>query len=137
MTKELWINLPVKNAEKSRDFFTQIGFRLNEQYGNSATTASLFVGSKNFVLMLFDEKTLEGFMQNKLTDTAQSNEVMFSFDAESREEVDETAKKVAAAGGNVYAPPSEIQGWMYGFAFADLDGHRWNMLYMDMSKLQR
>lgn len=137
MTKELWINLPVKDAAKSRDFFIQIGFKLNNHYPNSATSASLFIGSKNIVLMLFEEATFEGFSQNKPTNTALSNEVLFSFDAESREEVDEMARKVAAAGGNVFAPPGENQGWMYGFAFADLDGHRWNMLYMDMSKMPR
>jgi len=60
---------------------------------------------------------------------------LISIDAESREEVDEWAKKVTAAGGNVFAQPAENQGWMYGCAFADLDGHRWNVLYMDMSKM--
>jgi predicted lactoylglutathione lyase len=62
---------------------------------------------------------------------------LFSFDAESREEVDEMAKKVKAAGGTLYAEPAENQGWMYGFAFVDPDGHRWNMLYMDMSKMPK
>ena len=63
------------------------------------------------------------------------SEVLISFDAESREEVDETARKVFEAGGTVFSKLAEIQGWMYGFAFADLDGHRWNMVFMDFSKL--
>jgi predicted lactoylglutathione lyase len=137
MTKEIWINLPVRNVEKSRDFFTSIGFRLNTQYGNSDTSASLLVGSKSVVVMLFNEKTFEGFTQSKTADVAQQAEVLFSIDAESREEVDELAKKATAAGGNVFAKPGEKQGWMYGCAFADLDGHRWNVLYMDMSKMPR
>ena len=61
--------------------------------------------------------------------------MMISFDAESREEVDEMARKVFEAGGNIFGEPAEIQGWMYGFAFTDLDGHRWNQLYMDFSKM--
>jgi predicted lactoylglutathione lyase len=136
MTKELWINLPVKNVEKARNFFIEIGFKSDEKH-ETATSAAIMVGSKNIVVMLFEENQLQGFLQNELTDTTKSNEMMISFDAETTEEVDETAKKVATAGGNVFAPPANIQGWMYGFAFADLDDHRWNMLFMDMSKMKR
>lgn len=59
---------------------------------------------------------------------------MLSFEAESREEVDEIVKKVKDAGGAIYREPTENQGFMYGAGFVDLDGHRWNVLYMDMSK---
>ena len=62
---------------------------------------------------------------------------MISFDAESPEEVDETARKVFDSGGKIFSEPAEIQGWMYGFAFADLDGHRWNQIYMDYSKMPK
>lgn len=137
MTKEIWINLPVKNVKRSKEFFTAIGFRLNTQYGNSDTSASLIVGSKNVVVMLFEDATFEGFTSSKVADTKQFAEVLFSIDAESREEVDELAKKAAAAGGVVFGQPGEKDGWMYGCAFSDPDGHRWNVLYMDMSKMPR
>jgi predicted lactoylglutathione lyase len=137
MTKELWINLPVKDVKKSREFFTRIGFTLNTHFPESDQSASLFVGSKNIVIMLFTESVFQGFTQNKTSDAQQSTEVLFSFDAESREEVDELAKKVIQAGGILYAKPGENQGWMYGFGFTDLDGHRWNVLYMDMSKMPK
>ena len=84
--------------------------------------------------MLFEESTFENFVQNEITDTKSSSEILISIDAESRAEVDAFAKKVVEAGGLVFAKPAEIQGWMYGCGFADLDGHRWNMLYMDLSK---
>ena len=61
--------------------------------------------------------------------------MLISIDAETKEEVNEMATKVVNAGGNVFSKPSEIQGWMYGCAFADIDGHRWNILYMDINKL--
>ena len=64
-----------------------------------------------------------------------SSEILISIDAENKGEVDALAKKVEEAGGTVFAPPAESQGWMYGCAFADLDGHRWNSLFMDFSKL--
>ncbi len=135
MPEGLWINLPVKDVNISRDFFTQIGFKLNTQYGNSEHSASFFVG--NIVVMLFNEATFKSFTQNELTDTKTSNEVLFSIGAASKADVDEIAKKAAEAGGIVFSEPAESQGWMYGCAFLDPDGHRWNSLYMDMSKIPK
>jgi predicted lactoylglutathione lyase len=137
MTKELWINLPVKDITKSRAFFTQIGFSFNPGPGNSDHSAAMVVGSKNMVVMLFSENVFKGFTRSEITDAKQSSEVLFSIDAESREEVDELAGKVKKAGGTVYAEPAESQGWMYGCAFADPDGHRWNVLHMDMSNMPK
>lgn len=137
MTKELWINLPVKDVNKSREFFTQIGFSLNPHYGNSDESASLLVGSKSIVLMLFAESAFKNFTRHAVADTKQATEVLFSIDSESREEVDEMAKKAAKAGGTIFGKPGEHQGWMYGCGFTDLDGHRWNVLYMDMSKMPK
>lgn len=94
----------------------------------------MLVGDNNFVVMLFEENIFEGFVQNRASDTQKSSEVLISIDAESTQEVDEFAVKVREAGGVIYAEPAENQGWMYGFGFADLDGHRWNVLYMDLSK---
>ncbi|MFV5684114.1 VOC family protein [Flavobacterium sp. GB2R13] len=136
MTKQIWLNLPVKEVAKSKAFFAKIGFSFNEQYATPHSTC-LSVGVTNFAVMLFEESMFEGFVQNKITDTQSSSEVLISIDAESKEEVDEFAKKVEEAGGTVFAKPAENQGWMYGCAFADLDGHRWNMLYMDFSKVPK
>jgi predicted lactoylglutathione lyase len=135
MTKELWINLPVKDLAKSKEFFTKMGFKFNPRDENNQEMAGMSIGEKNIMVMLFPEATLKSFIQTELTDTTKSNEVIFSIDAESREEVDEMARKAEAAGGTVFGKPAEIQGWMYGCGFADLDGHRWNVLYMDMSKM--
>ncbi|MCW3091995.1 MAG: hypothetical protein JWP81_3064 [Ferruginibacter sp.] len=137
MTKELWINLPVKDVAKSKEFFSQLGFSFNTNYGNSNDSASLLIGSKNVVVMLFSEPVFEGFTGTKIADVKQGAEVLLSIDAETKEEVDEMAKKAAAAGGVVFGEPKESQGWMYGCAFTDLDGHRWNVLHMDMSKMPK
>ncbi len=127
----------MKDVNKSREFFTTLGFALNPHYGNSADSASFFVGTKNLVLMLFPEATFKNFTRHAVADTRQGTEVLLSFDAESREEVDELAKKAAKAGGTVFSAPAEHQGWMYGCGFTDLDGHRWNVLHMDMSKMPK
>ena len=136
MIKKVWLNLPVKNIEISKKFFLEIGFSFNEQYATPHSTC-LSVGENNFAVMLFEETQFASCIQNKITDTQSSSEVLISIDAESRTEVDEFAKKVEEAGGTVFAKPAEIQGWMYGCGFADLDGHRWNMLYMDFSKVPK
>jgi len=135
MTKELWLNLPVKDVNRSKEFFTKLGFSFNTKHGNTDISACLIVGTKNIAVMLFAEHVFKSFTGTDIADTQKSAEILISFDAESKEEVDELAKKVEDAGGNLYHKPSEQQGWMYGCAFADLDGHRWNVLYMDMSKM--
>ena len=84
--------------------------------------------------MLFKEAVFNGFTKNKIADTSQATEVLFSIDAESRDEVDEMANKAASAGGTVFSQPAELQGWMYGCGFSDPDGHRWNVLFMDITK---
>lgn len=134
MTKQIWLNLPVKDVAKAKDFFWKIGFSFNEQHDTPNSTC-MVVGEGHFVVMLFEESVFSGFSQNGITDTNSGSEVLISIDAENREEVDELAEKVKAAGGTVFAPPAESQGWMYGCGFADLDGHRWNVLFMDFSKL--
>ncbi|MFV8373768.1 VOC family protein [Flavobacterium sp. LB1P62] len=136
MIKKVWLNLAVKNIEISKKFFLEIGFSFNGQYDTSHSTC-LLVGETNFGVMLFEENQFASCIQNKVTDTTVSSEILISIDAESKEEVDEFAKKVEAAGGTVFAKPAENQGWMYGCGFADLDGHRWNMLYMDFSKVPK
>jgi predicted lactoylglutathione lyase len=137
MTKDIWINLPVKNVDVSKSFFAAIGFKLNERYGNNSDSASFLIGDKSFVMMLFKESIFEMFTGSKVSDTEKGAEVLFSISAESREEVNELANKVKSAGGVVFSEPAENQGWMYGFGFADLDGHLWNVLFMDINKMPK
>ena len=135
MTKQIWLNLPVKNIEKSKKFFSTIGFSFNEEYCNEQS-ACMLVGEKNFVVMLFEESMFISFVQNFLLASPTHAEMLISIDAESRQEVEDLAQKVNDAGGKIFAKPAENQGWMYGCGFSDLDGHRWNVLFMDYSKLK-
>ena len=135
MSRELWLNLPVREPDRAKAFYTQIGFRLNEQYASQDGSFSLIVGDNQVVLMLFPESSFSGFAGNVVVDSRQGTEVLFSLGANSKDEVDEIAFKVEGAGGTVFSKPSEHGGWMYGCGFADPDGHRWNVLYMDMSKM--
>jgi uncharacterized protein len=132
--KSIWLNLPVKNVSKSREFFKAIGFRENPRHANDRNAASFFIGEHDFVLMLFPYDTFKGFIRGEIADMKKGNEVLINIDAQSREDVDKMAEKVRQAGGKIFGEPGESQGWMYAFGFEDLDGHRWSMLYMDMSK---
>lgn len=133
--KNIWLNLPVKDVKKSREFFQAIGFRLNPDFNYTDTNTSFLIGDNNFVLMLFSNDIFRSFLQNEIADPAKGNEVLINIDAQSKEEVDEMANTVRKAGGKIFAEPGMSQGWMYACGFEDLDGHRWVILYMDMSKM--
>ncbi|AHM62764.1 hypothetical protein D770_22585 [Flammeovirgaceae bacterium 311] len=137
MTKELWINLPVKDVNRSKAFFTSLGFSFNPQYSNGEDGACLIVGERNVAVMLFKETAFEGFAGTNVADVKQGTEVLFSIDAESPEEVDALARKVVEAGGTIYGEPGYKDGWMYGCGFIDPDGHRWSVLHMDMERMPR
>ena len=137
MSKNLWLNLPVKDLAKSRAFFTALGFPINDQHGQP-NLVSLRVGDNGVIVNLFPEATFKGFCGGAgVSDAASVAEVMLSLGADTREEVDAIAAKAKAAGGQVFGPPADVQGWMYGCGFSDLDGHRWNVLHMDMSKMPK
>ncbi|MFF2093426.1 VOC family protein [Paenibacillus sp. NPDC058174] len=132
MSQEIWINLPVKDVQRSTAFFNEIGFHADSVGGERAKLA---IGQTT--ILLFPAAVFEKFTGAKTADTSHSAEVIFSIGANSREEVDAFIQKAEAAGGSIFGRPSETDGWMYGAAFADLDGHRWNLLYMDESKMPK
>ncbi|CAN5718773.1 VOC family protein [soil metagenome] len=137
MAKNLWLNLPVKDLAQSRAFFVALGFPINDQHGQS-NMVSLRVGDNGVIVNLFAEATFRGFAAGAgVSDASSVAEVMLSLGADTRAEVDAIADKAKAAGGKVFGPPAEVQGWMYGCGFSDLDGHRWNVLHMDMSKMPK
>lgn len=126
MKTKIWANLGVKNVEKSRAFYTKLGFEKNAGH-ESDELASFLFGEDNFVIHFFKEDSLKKGMKGELADLSKGNEVIFTISAETKEEVDDWAVKVKDAGGSVFSPPEEFQG-MYGCAFADPDGHKFNIL---------
>ena len=136
MTKDIWLNLPVKDVAVSKKFFTDLGYTFNSGKDNE-TMACMTVSDKKFVVMLFADYMFETFTQSDSTDTKQSAEILVSLEVQTREEVDELAVKVTEAGGTVFAQPGVKMGWLYGMGFADPDGHRWNVMYMDWSKMPK
>lgn len=134
--KKVWLNLPVKDIQRSKEFFSKLGFSSDCEHGNSEFSAPLILGDDKFNVMLFTEEKFNSFTRCGLSNAKEGAEILISLDAESREEIDDYARKVEEAGGTIFCHPEEHQGWMYGFGFSDLDNHRWNFLYMDFEKLQ-
>ena len=137
MIKDVWINLPVKDLAASTLFYEGIGLTRNPGPGNSDNSACFVIGEKKVVLMLFAENAFVGFTNNALADCSKGTEVLFSVGMESRAHVDELAKRAKSAGGQVFREPGESNGFMYGCGLIDPDGHRWNGLYMDFSKMPK
>ena len=137
MAKELWLNFGVEDVHKSKEFYTAIGFKVMDQHPGNDQMTGLIIGEQKVAVMLFPKAVFGGFIQHSVTNTSESNEILISIDAASPEEVDDLIALVEKAGGVVFGNPGWTQGWMYGAGFCDLDGHRWNILHMDMSKMPK
>lgn len=132
---QLWLSLPVKNLQRSKEFFTAIGFMPNPNHANMEHLSSFLIGENNFVMMLFPEQSFKGFARNEISDTGKGTEILLNIDVQSRSEVDRTAEVIVRAGGKIFAGPHESDGWMYACGFEDLDGHRWCVMHMDIEKM--
>jgi uncharacterized protein len=130
MAKQIYVNLPVKDLKKSIEFFTKLGFTFNPQFTDENATC-MIVGDNIFVMLLV-EKFFKTFTKKEITDAKKSTEVIICIDGDSRDAVDDLINKAVEAGGSIYADTQDL-GWMYNRNFADLDGHQWEIAYMDMS----
>jgi hypothetical protein len=134
MATKIFVNLPVKNLNRSVEFFTKLGFKFNPQFTDENATC-MIVGEDIFVMLLV-QKFFKTFTTKEISDATKSTEVILALTAESREEVDGMINKVIKAGG---VEPNEPQdhGWMYGRSFQDIDGHLWEVFYMDSSAVNQ
>jgi uncharacterized protein len=130
ISKNIFINLPVKDLNKSTNFFKELGFEFNPQFSDE-NTSSMIISDNIFALLMVEERFKE-FSKKEIADTTSSAEAIFCLSAESREQVDEFVNKALAAGGKSYSDPQD-HGFMYGWGFQDLDGHIWEIVYMDES----
>jgi predicted lactoylglutathione lyase len=126
MKVQIWANLGVKNLERTEAFYTKLGFKKTAGPKSNELTSFLF-GDDGFMIHFFLEDSLKKGMKGELSDLSKGNEVIFSISAETEAEVNDWAVKVKDAGGKVFSPPEGFQG-MYGCAFTDPDGHKFNIL---------
>ena len=127
--KQIFVNLAVKNLEKSKAFFAALGYTFNEKF-TDANAACLVIQEGSIHAMLLAEDFFKTFTDKSLTDTSKSTEVLLCLSCESRAEVDEMGAMAVAAGGTVPRAPQDY-GYMYGHGFQDIDGHLWELMYMD------
>jgi uncharacterized protein len=135
MAKQIFVNLPIKDVHISKKFFKSLGFEFNPQFSNE--NALCMIVGENIYVMLLVEKFFKTFTADKeISDATKSTEVLIAIDAESRESVDSLIEKAVHAGGKEFRKVSD-HGWMYGRAFEDVDGHVWEVMYMDESKMPK
>jgi predicted lactoylglutathione lyase len=132
MATKIFINLPVKDLERSKAFFNGLGYSFNPQFTDDK--AACMVISEHIYVMMLVESYFKTFTKKEVSDAHQATEVLLALDAASREEVQQTITKANELGGSIYAEPQD-HGWMYQHSFADPDGHQWEIVYMDATNM--
>ncbi|WP_211197880.1 VOC family protein [Permianibacter fluminis] len=122
------MNLPVKDVAKTKAFFSALGFSFEPKFSND--DAVCMIVADDIYVMLLVEKFFQSFISKEISDAKKTTEVLLCLSCSSRAEVDELVAKAVAAGGRVLREPQDM-GFMYGHSFEDLDGHIWELMYMD------
>jgi uncharacterized protein len=124
----LFVNIPVADLERSKAFFAGLGFSYHPGFTDE-TAACMLVGEQAFVMLLSREKFAE-FSKLPIADPTTHALALYCFSASSRDEVDAVSAAALAAGGTE-ADGAEDHGFMYSRSFFDLDGHGWQVMWMD------
>jgi len=133
MTTKIFVNLPVKDLNRTVEFFTKLGFKFNPQFTDKNATCMII--SEDIFVMLLVEEFFKTFTKKEICNTSKNIEAIIALSAESRENVDEMINKAIEAGGIEPRKPQD-HGWMYDRAFEDIDGHLWEITYMNKSSLK-
>lgn len=134
MISKIFVNLPVKNLDKSMAFFKAIGFSFNPQFTD--TTAACMVMSPDIYAMLLTHDKVKEFSKKQIADAHTTTEVLTAVAVESKAKVNELADKAIKAGGTeAYAPKD--YGFMFTRSFEDPDGHIWEVFWMDEAQAQK
>src|SRR5262249_13593585 len=127
-------NLPVKDLPKAKEFFGKLGFKFNAQFTDD--TAACMILNENAYSMLLTHAKFKAFVPHAIADATRTTEVLVALSCENSEKVDELVGKAVAAGGSTYSKPKDY-GFMYGHGFQDLDGHVWELFYLDASAIKQ
>jgi predicted lactoylglutathione lyase len=133
-SRKLFVNLAVRDLKRSMDFFRTLGFTFNAQFTDER--AACMVLSEEAFVMLLTEPFFKTFTKKEICNTRVQTEGYFALSCSSRAEVDELVKTALAAGGTPAMDPVD-HGFMYGWSFYDLDGHHWEVLWMDPKVIQK
>lgn len=134
MTQMIFVNLPVTDLEKSKAFYSAVGFT-NEPKFTDETAAAMQL-SEAIVVMLLTHEKWKSFTSKDIPDAKKTAQVMNALGADSRDAVDTMVDKAAAAGGTPDCNPKQDYGFMYGRSFEDPDGHIWEVFWMDEAAVE-
>ncbi|WP_336703062.1 VOC family protein [Chryseobacterium indologenes] len=129
---DIYVNLPVKDVQKTREFWTKLGFSINEQFSDDK--AICVVMKENHIYTMFLKEEFFQTFTNRPFAKGDTNQVLLAIGANSRDEVDSMVKTAIENGGSKYSEPVDY-GWMYQSSFADINGHQWEVMHGDVSQI--
>lgn len=135
MPKMVFINLPVRDVRKSTDFYLSLGATKDDRFSDE--TGSCIVFSDTIFVMALSHEKFRQFTPKEIADARRSTEVLVAMSCDSRDEVDEMIERAVSAGGKADPGPKQDYGFMYGRSFEDLDGHIFEVMWMDVEAAMR
>lgn len=129
---DIYVNLPVKDVQKTREFWTKLGFSINEQFSDDK--AICVVMKENHIYTMFLKEEFFQTFTNRPFAKRDTTQVLLAIGVNSREEVDGMVKTAIENGGSKYSEPVDY-GWMYQSSFADINGHQWEVMHGDVSQI--
>ncbi|MCW1961615.1 VOC family protein [Chryseobacterium viscerum] len=129
---DIYVNLPVKDVQKTREFWTKLGFSINEQFSDEK--AICVVMKENHIYTMFLKEEFFQTFTNRPFAKGDTTQVLLAIGVNSRDEVDGMVKTAIENGGSKYSDPVDY-GWMYQSSFADINGHQWEVMHGDVSQM--
>jgi predicted lactoylglutathione lyase len=133
MSTKIFVNVPVKDLDKSKAFFTAIGFTINPQFTDE--TAACVVISEDIYAMILTHEKFKQFTPKEISDATKTSEVLLALSFDSRDKVNEIADTALKSGGSVANQPQDY-GFMFSRSISDPDGHIWEFFWMDPANVQ-
>lgn len=128
---QIYVNLPVQDIQKTREFWTKLGFSVNEQFSDD--NAICVIMKENHIYTMFLKEEYFKTFTNRPVAKGETTQTLLAIGVNSREEVDGMVKTAVENGGSTYSEPQD-HGWMYQSAFSDLNSHQWEVMFADASQ---
>jgi len=128
---QIYVNLPVKDVKKTKEFWTKLGFSINEQFSDDKATC--VVMKEDIYVMFLTEEYFQTFSERPVP-KGDTTQVLVAIGLNSRDEVDHVVNTALQNGASQHEEPQDY-GWMYQNSFWDIDGHGWNVTFADLSQL--
>lgn len=130
---QIYVNLPVKDVQKTKEFWTKLGFPTNDEMSNDKSVC--VVMNENTYVMFLTEESFQTFSERPLPN-GDTTQVLVAISLETREEVDQVVNAAVANGATQHEEPQDY-GWMYHNSFWDINGHGWNVMFADPSQMPK